>query len=241
MTPPPRSCGWSDSTAAYLLGALDADESRAFEEHLPTCERCRTQLADLAPAVHTLAAGVDPVEPPARLEARLMAQVEAEARLLRGAERPSAPRAKPWWRRPLQIPPAWAAAGAALLIALGGVGGALLGREQPAGTRVISVPVSAQVGPAARAQLEIGPNFARLRLRGLPQLPAGRVYQLWLRGPGASPPQPTDVLFSVRTGGTATVAVPVKPRAGRELLVTAEPDGGSRRPTSEPILAAPLS
>ena len=77
MTASRSRCDWSASAAAYLLGALDDDERRAFEAHLDTCEACRAEVADLAPGVELLATGVERVEPPAGLRARLMAEVEA--------------------------------------------------------------------------------------------------------------------------------------------------------------------
>ncbi len=44
--------------AAYLLGALDADERLSFEAHLATCRRCRASLADIS-AIAPLLAGLD--------------------------------------------------------------------------------------------------------------------------------------------------------------------------------------
>ena len=32
---------------AYLLGGLEADEARAFEDHLRTCATCRQELEEL--------------------------------------------------------------------------------------------------------------------------------------------------------------------------------------------------
>ncbi len=37
---------WS---AAYVLGALDADDRATFESHLASCEHCRTEVASFAP------------------------------------------------------------------------------------------------------------------------------------------------------------------------------------------------
>jgi len=34
--------------AAYVLGALSASDRRAFEEHLRTCDACRTAVGELA-------------------------------------------------------------------------------------------------------------------------------------------------------------------------------------------------
>jgi anti-sigma-K factor RskA len=43
--------------AAYALDALDADERRAFEEHLAGCEPCRADLAQLTGTVGALGLG----------------------------------------------------------------------------------------------------------------------------------------------------------------------------------------
>jgi hypothetical protein len=44
--------------AAYLLGALDADECLSYEAHLATCRRCRAGLAEIS-AIAPLLAGLD--------------------------------------------------------------------------------------------------------------------------------------------------------------------------------------
>ncbi|MFL4472871.1 zf-HC2 domain-containing protein [Paeniglutamicibacter sp. MACA_103] len=41
---------------AYLLGGLAPDETRSFEEHLASCERCREELASFAPVTTRLGA-----------------------------------------------------------------------------------------------------------------------------------------------------------------------------------------
>jgi len=44
--------------AAYLLGALDADESVGYEMHLAICRRCQASLAEIS-AIPPLLAGLD--------------------------------------------------------------------------------------------------------------------------------------------------------------------------------------
>jgi hypothetical protein len=44
--------------AAYLLGALDADERLAYEAHLAICQRCRAGLAEIS-EIPSLLAGLD--------------------------------------------------------------------------------------------------------------------------------------------------------------------------------------
>jgi anti-sigma factor RsiW len=39
---------WHDATGAYVLGALDAAEHAAFEEHLAGCPACREDHDSLA-------------------------------------------------------------------------------------------------------------------------------------------------------------------------------------------------
>ena len=41
---------WSEDLAAYVLGALEADEAAALERHMEGCERCREEMRWLQPA-----------------------------------------------------------------------------------------------------------------------------------------------------------------------------------------------
>src|SRR5581483_5076497 len=46
-------------SAPYALDALTPDERERFEEHLESCERCRTELAGLSAAAASLAFAVE--------------------------------------------------------------------------------------------------------------------------------------------------------------------------------------
>lgn len=50
-----------DLLGAYILGGLDADERRQFEDHVRGCSRCRRDVADCAP-LPALLAKVDPAD-----------------------------------------------------------------------------------------------------------------------------------------------------------------------------------
>jgi anti-sigma-K factor RskA len=91
----------------------------------------------------------------------------------------------------------------------------------------------------ASAQLRELDGAAELHVSGLAPAGAGRAYQVWLLT-GSASPRATDVLFTVTRRGTATVAVPGSLQNVRELLVTAEPRGGSVRPSRRPALAVVL-
>ena len=71
----------------------------------------------------------------------------------------------------------------------------------------------------------------------MPPPPSCKVYQVWLKRP-AQDPTPTTALFRVDSSGSADVEVQRGKLKGVEaVLVTAEPDGGSMKPTSNPVIA----
>lgn len=87
------ACQFREYVAAYVLDALEPDESAQLQEHLPTCAACQDELAavgwipPLLPLVD--AAEVERLngaseEPPPRLLERLMAEITREARTPRG-------------------------------------------------------------------------------------------------------------------------------------------------------------
>lgn len=233
-----------DDLAAYALGALPAAEERALESHLESCEACRARLQWLRPAVEVLPASVEQRQPPERLRERLLATVRAEAegspssraRRERRTAEAGASR-EPWWRSlgALALRPA-AGFAALLLIAVGIGGGYLLrGEEDPAA--VESVPVEATGGVQASATLERHGDAATLLVNRLPKLGDDEVYEVWVRRGATMEP---GALFVLRRDGTAEAAVPGPLDDADAVLVTQEPRGGSRRPTSPPVLEARL-
>jgi hypothetical protein len=54
---------------------------------------------------------------------------------------------------------------------------------------------------------------------------------------GGKTPEPTDALFSTRSDGSASVDVPSL-EGVRRVMVTDEPNGGSRTPTGKLLLTA---
>jgi Anti-sigma-K factor rskA, C-terminal len=72
---------------------------------------------------------------------------------------------------------------------------------------------------------------------GLAALPPGKVYQLWLIGPAKT--VSAGLLPAAQAGVTAPVVAAGIVR-GDKLGLTVEPAGGSKQPTTAPILALPL-
>jgi hypothetical protein len=127
------------------------------------------------------------------------------------------------------------------LVAGFGIGSATNGSKTKTVVQVRTRTVQAQVtgsNGAAFVVLRSG-GVATLRVKGLPAPPRGYVYEVWLLRRGATAPSPTDALFSVNHQGSGRVALP-SVSGVKDVLVTAEPDGGSKAPTSNPIISAPL-
>jgi anti-sigma-K factor RskA len=239
-----NGCEHRDSVASYLLGALPDVEYQRFEAHLRDCEACSREVASLRVAADTLPLAAPQLAPPPELKDRIMTVVRSEAQLLAAtgaeADEPAqAPARRSWWRRPLlSLRPLAVGLAAAVLIAVGVAGGlALSGGE---GTRTVAAQVRVASAPSARAMLLVSGSKGTLQLRGMPQPPSGKVYEVWLKKP-TGPPAPTDALFSVDRQGSADVGVPGSLEGVDQVLVTAEPHGGSQAPTSDPVIVASMT
>jgi anti-sigma-K factor RskA len=221
-------CG--GNAAPYVLGALTEDEHAAFAVHLETCAVCREEVAALQSAATALPAAAPQLSAPPELKRRIMAEVHEDARRAR-AESSGRPRvviAPLRWRAGV-VPLALGLAVIALIavVIAGSSGG---------GARVIRAQVQA---PGASASVRLSGGRAEISLAGMPEPSPGRVYQVWVKRAGA--PAPTDALFTVTSKGSATVDVPGNIAGAKAVLVTSEPVGGSRVPTTAPVLVARLA
>ena len=90
--------------------------------------------------------------------------------------------------------------------------------------------VAVVVLDAAKRQLVVATS-------GLPALPPGQVYQLWLIGPVKTV---SAGLLPTAQAGVTTPVVATGITKGDKLGLTVEPAGGSKQPTTVPILALPL-
>ena len=242
---------FSDSVAAYVLRALSEREEVEFERHMASCPICRGEVDDLRVATDAIALAVPAMTVPPNLKARVMSVVEQEAELLRAAG-PEADRppvaAAPVERRRRWSPgwllrPAFSLPAVLVVLAVGGlIGVAARGAlEGDPGVRTIQAQVDADAAPNARVSLQVGEGgVATLVGERMPAPPRGRVYQVWVKRPGADP-EPTSTLFVPRSDGSASAAVPESLEGVESVLVSHEPRGGSPSPTSAPILTVSLS
>ena len=222
-----------------------------MRDHVATCPVCASEAAELVLARDALLNVTPTRTAPRELKERVMAQVRADAELFAaaGGQRADAPhvpapgarparresRLRSWLRSPLPL--AAAAACALVLIA----GGALIG-SRSAATRAAAgrAPCSARStapGAGGQAKLVIDDSgTAHLVVSGLPNPGARRVYQVWLQS-GKQAPVPTKALFSVTADGSGETVVPSDLEGVDRVMVTSEPEGGSKAPTRPALIA----
>jgi anti-sigma-K factor RskA len=213
---------WSEDLATYMLGALERDEAAEFERHLESCERCREEMAWLEPAVQTLPEAVERQEPPRQLRAALMAEVRDDAR--EAAARPAPSRRRRWL-----LKPAMGFAVVALLVA--GVVGYEVGNggsDEGGGASTLE----RQVGSLTVKMVQEG-DSGTLQLSGVHQLPPDKVLEAWVQREGEVEAVPA--LFVPNSDGQAETRI-ADMNGVEVVMVTEEPQGGSKAPTGEPIM-----
>jgi len=216
-----------DLTAAYALDALDADEQRAYEAHLATCERCQVELAQLSDTASALAYATGGTPPPPELRGQILARAREE----RTNVVPLGPRRRPTFQ-------ALTAVAACLLVGLGAWNLSLrheLDRKS-ALARILGDPAAQRVDlQGTRGQLVVSPSGAAL-VTGLGVAPDGKTFEAWLIPAGGGKPVPAGT-FS--RGGA--FVLDGKPAPGTAVAVTVEKAGGADQPTTNPIVSAKLA
>jgi hypothetical protein len=221
---------WGEELAAYALAALEPGEVAEFERHLAGCERCQAELRWLAPAVAVLPEAVERKEPPRRLRENLMAEVRADARRAEGGS-PARERRNllPGWLRGGRL--RLATGFAVVLLAVAAVAGYEIGKGGSGGGGRATTVVSHQPDGVTAAMVREGEG-GTLKLTGVHQLPPGKVLEAWVRREGTV--EPTPSLFAPDRKGHASTTI--ADMSGVDtVMVTEEPQGGSKEPTSEPI------
>jgi anti-sigma-K factor RskA len=226
---------YEDELAAYMLGSLESGEEAAFEEHLASCQRCQARERWLRASVDVLPSSVEQIEPPPALRDRLMDTVRAEAGVSQDAARPR-PSARPArglraWLGSLTLRPAGALAGVAIVL-VAGIAGYAIGNDESGTTRIPASGTAA--APQTTGTLVRDGDIGVLRVSNLPQRP-NRVYEVWLVQNGKPLP---STLFQVGKDGTGAAGIPDGLDDSTQVMVTSEPAGGSRQPTTQPLLTA---
>jgi anti-sigma-K factor RskA len=220
-----------EEVAAFALGALDADRVDDFEAHLEGCERCRQELRYFAPAVRALPEAVEQQKPSPELKVRLMEEVRADA------DAAAAPRKSfGGWLDGLRLGGlTWkplAGMAAVVLVVAAGIGYAV---GNGGGTPIHTTEVEQTNGIVAEVVAEGGQG--ELRLTGLEQVPKGKTLEAWVqRGESV---EPVKQLFVPDGEGKATTKIENLGDVD-VVMVTQEPAGGTKVPTTKPLVEVPL-
>ena len=255
----------SAGSGSYVLNAMDENERRDFEVQLADSEELRNEVTELTDTAVLLGLAVEPVVPSPALKQNIMArlsqtpQIEREdAPALRAvpslppepeAEVPSLGKAglkaqQRWYTRPVV---AITAAAAAVLLVVGGVVAsnvAIQGASTSQQADALASITSASDVQRAVSKVSTGGTVTlvwSLQLKksaligdGLSALPSSKTYELWYISP-AGKPTPAGTFES---NGKSTLQVLAGDMTkGDTVGVTVEPAGGSKAPTSKPIVA----
>ena len=239
---------FEDLKDAYILGALPEEEREEFERYLLAHPDLQAEMEELSTVAGLLALSVSEQEPPPELRHKIMATVEAEA--VRPAEAaPPRDRRRSWLaglREVVGVRYLALAAAAMLVIGLFSWSMLLQGEVRDLQGRVQSLQSQDQSqGPQmialGGAGTEQGVRAELVTLKGdravlvaenMPPAPEGKTYQIWvIKG---DTPKPSG-LFDPR--GDSVAAVVENPVEGADAVaVTVEPEGGSKEPTTDPML-----
>jgi anti-sigma-K factor RskA len=236
-----------EEVAAFALGALDADQIEDFREHLKDCKRCQQELRWFAPAVRALPETVEQQTPPPALKVRLMEEVRvdvaATAKRVREEERRERAASRKGfgeWLRGIHLGgltyKPLAGMAAVVLIAAAVAGYAVgTGGGGSGGPKTVSVSPPGTNGIVAKVVTE--GDRGELRLTGVEELPEGKVLEAWVQRGNSVEPVPA--LFTPDHAGNASTTIENMKNVSL-VMVTREPSGGTKVPTTEPIVKVPL-
>jgi anti-sigma factor RsiW len=233
-----------EEVAAYAIGGLDPDRVAELERHLADCKRCQDELRWLEPAVQGLPEAVERHAPAPELKVRLMAEVRADvaadARRARSEERRQRAASRPGlgeWLRGLNLGGlTWkplAGLALAILVIAGGVGYTV---GTGGSSKVHTTQREQSNGIVAKVVTE--GDRAEVRLTNVEQLPEGKVLEAWVQRGNAVEPVPA--LFTPDHAGNASTTIEDVKDVSL-VMVTREPAGGTKVPTTEPIVKVPLT
>ena len=237
-------------SGAYALDALEAGAERdRFARHMSRCQSCASEVRGFREVATALAFAAT-AEPPPELRDRVLAAAARTRQLppeVRTHARPRRTRSRVPWAPWLAGVVATASIVVAVLFGFAQAHTQQQLNQAQAENKAISLLLSSpQVTLFSRSTTEGGVATvvlaaARHQLvvvtNGLPALPTGKVYQLWLIG--KTKIVSAGLLPAATSGRTAPVLASGVVK-GDTLGLTVEPAPGSAQPTTKPILALPL-
>lgn len=230
-------------TGAYVLDSLDDLERAAFERHLPNCEPCWREVAELAATTAEIGSA-QYVEPPDSLRQDVFAAVSRTAQVS-----PSTHKIRTGRRWIKALTGVAVAAAIVVAFALGAVmnsptPGEQLADEQTqmmiaAAPDAKMMPMDMTDGAHSSIVVSNAEGQALLVADGLPMPTNDDVYQLWLIDQSGILHEMD--MFRPDSDGQVTLMMVGDFGEAMSLEMTMEPSGGSRQPTSATIGVAQLT
>jgi anti-sigma-K factor RskA len=249
----------AETAGLYVLGALDEPDRRAFEAHLAVCSRCAAEVHSFAPVVAGLAASVEGPAPSIAVRQKLVARLRSGPI----AARRSMPAS--WLAAAAAILLAIGLGGYAtrlrarvttlenrlhdeILRADASERRTADARrtafEAQSSVAILSAPDLARVdlaGQPAAPSASARAFWSRSRglvftAANLPQLPAGRTYQLWVLTKEPAPISAGLLAPDASGSVNARFDTPRDLPTPVAMAVTLEPEGGVPSPTGEKFL-----
>jgi len=252
------------------IDALDVDERDVLEDHLTGCRPCRTEAATYAETAAMMALALPQVDPSPGLKHQLLAAARQPYPIIldRGGANGIKPRLGRRWPIDIRDTFTGLVAAVALVLAIGSLLWALdlksqldaqssqittLTERAQNYQRVASVLQAADTqtrllsgtnsAPEAIGRVYVDPDSGggMLMVRGLPPLPTGRSYQLWVVGADGQRESAGVLTWTDRQGnGYTLIQCPEKLARWQSFGVTQEPAGGSNGPTGPRVLGGPI-
>jgi anti-sigma-K factor RskA len=237
-------------SGAYALDALEPGAERdRFTRHLSRCQSCASEVRGFR-EVATALAFATAAEPPAELRDRVLAaaaRTRQQPPEVRTHARPRRARSRVPWVPWLSGVVATASIVVAVLFGFAQAHTQDELNQVRAENQAISLLLSAPKaklltypvthGGVATVVLAADRHELAVVTTGLPALPPGKVYQLWLIG---KPTITSAGLLPPAKDGQTPAVLATGVVKGDALGLTVEPAGGSAQPTTKPILALPL-
>lgn len=234
-------------TGAFVLHALSDEERTEFERHLEVCEACAQEVSELAATAGRLARAVS-VAPPPDMKAEVLRRIPAVRQL--PPHIPTSGKTVGGSGRGRQLSRFALAACLAAAAAFGGIAVWQHQRADEAGMReqqaqrrseelakVLAAPdakaSTARFSDGATGTVVVAKSLdqAAFVAAKMPELPSGKVYQLWFNDDGSM--RSAGLMDPTRSTEAVLLDGPVDEASG--IGITVEPAGGSEEPTSDPV------
>jgi len=260
MTAPHESM--LDDVAVYALGALPASDARRMQDHIASCESCAAEYRALAPAA--AAVGMSAEACPDEERGAVVASPLLKARIMQQVRRDpgNTARNRVSRRGPLVWPPYLVAAACfaiALYSSLMNLSlmqqlksdqsqlsqtqhrSTALAQNLAAERETIADLTSDQAERfnIAEGQIVRVNHHLYLTLHDLRAPERGKVYQAWTLPKGSKVMEPS-LTFVPDAHGAAVIALPQNADQTAAVAVSVEPQGGSKQPTSKPLVVQSL-